>query len=114
MKIKWYCEKCNSEFDHKQECIQHEEKCNPVVTHVCSKCGKTESYGSEDEDAWLKDEGWHKISLGRMGYGSSLDGSDVNFELCDECLCDYISTFAHKEDIYNSGSNCYYPDLKEE
>lgn len=58
-------------------------------------------------------EGWHYIHLGRMGYGSNLDGCDANFKLCDKCLCEFVQTFVHKENIYNSGSNSYIDDGEE-
>jgi hypothetical protein len=102
------CEICDESFDDRDECMNHEELCNPTTTYTCNKCGKTETWGNKDEEAWIYLETWHNIHLGRMGYGSGLDGSDVNFELCDNCLCEFIRTFIHKESIYNSGSNYYY------
>lgn len=114
MKQKWVCEKCGEEFEDKQECLDHEKNCNPIEIHTCAKCGKQESWGiNEDVYGYLR-EGWHHINLGRMGYGSSLDGCDVEFELCDQCLNDVIETFKHKENIYNSGSNFYLDDEYED
>jgi len=105
MKTKWLCEKCDEEFYNEQECIQHELECDPFEYHFCYKCGKNESWTKSNDGQGHKKESWHKIWLGRMGWGSSLDGCDVNFELCDECLCEFIKGFKHKEYIYDSGSN---------
>lgn len=104
---KWICEKCGEEFDNEQYCLQHERNCNPVVIHTCAKCGKQESWGINEDIYRYEQESWHPINLGKMGYGSGLDGCDVDFELCDNCLCEIIDTFKHKENIYNSGSNFY-------
>jgi hypothetical protein len=114
MKSVWICEKCGAEFSNEQECIQHELQCDQEVIHICSKCGKEESWKMNDDEFGFRQEGWHEIYLGRMGYGSGLDGSDVNFELCDKCLCEFINTFEHKNDIYNSGSNFYLEEIDDE
>jgi hypothetical protein len=103
MKVIWQCEKCKEEFYDKQECINHEKKCNYEEIHICARCGKEELLKCE----YLQ-ESWHQINLGRMGYGSALDGNDVDFEICDNCLCEIIDEFKYKEDIYNSGSNTNY------
>jgi hypothetical protein len=107
MKSKWICEICEEEFDSQEECLKHEKECNPEISRTCHKCGKTESWHMHDSEAWINEEMWHHVNLGRPGYGSGLDGSDVVFELCDKCLCEFISTFVHRKKIYNSGSNCF-------
>lgn len=111
LKTKYFCETCGEEFNTEKGCIRHEKECDPIEYHTCTKCGESKSWTKRNDGQGHYIEGWHKIYLGRQGYGSNLDGSDVNFELCDQCLCEYIETFIHKEDIYNSGSNSYYdPD----
>jgi len=78
------------------------------MKHKCSKCGKTEDYDDNYEFASVIESGWHKIELGRMGYGSIMDGSDINFEYCDDCLYDEIMSFENPRLILCTGSNCSY------
>lgn len=110
MKSMWICEKCGAEFSSEQECIQHELQCDQEVIHICSKCGKKESWKTSEDIGGSLSESWHSFYLGRMGYGSKLDGCDVNFEICDDCFVDWVDTFKLKKDIYNSGSNYGYED----
>jgi hypothetical protein len=101
------CDKCELEFDDEQECIEHEEFCGKSVIVKCDKCGKEEDIG-DDEYGW-KSEGWYNINLGRQGYGSGLDGCDVQFLLCDDCLIELVRSFTWEgqEKVLNSGSNSY-------
>lgn len=110
---KWICEICDEEFNNENDCIEHEKTCDPLEFHSCIKCGKHESWTRNNDGQGHKKEGWHDIYLGRMGRGSNLDGCDVNFELCDKCLYEFIETFKWKEHIYNSGSNYFGGDENE-
>jgi hypothetical protein len=110
MRKVFYCEVCDDEFDSELECSQHEVTCNPTEIFTCDKCGSVTKWNRKDFHAFVYESQCHNIHLGRAGYGSSLDGSDVNFSLCDDCLCAFIGTFKNKESIYNSGSNQYYED----
>lgn len=110
MREKYWCDKCGKEFNNKEECLKHEESCNPMVTFKCDKCGKVITYSNaKDENGWDVDpftkEGCWEIRLGRAGCGSSLDGSDVNFDLCDDCLVEFINSFTSEglERVKNSG-----------
>lgn len=76
------------------------------TTFICDRCGKEISYPT-DEYNYEADGCW-SIHLGRAGYGSSFDGSDVNFDICDDCLYEFVNTFKHKDRVFNSGSNTYY------
>lgn len=85
----------------------------------CDKCGSEIRYSNEradgegnnfnGSDLVKKNRCW-SIRMGRAGYGSKLDGSEVNFDICDDCLVDFVRTFKYKERIYKSGSNYYYDD----
>lgn len=80
---------------------------------TCDKCGKETEYTTKDEYSvdfdFAANECW-EIRLGRAGYGSGLDGCDVNFDLCDDCLIEFVNTFKHKNVVWNSGSNTgYFP-----
>lgn len=82
---------------------------------ICDKCAKEIEYTTKDECSddfdFAANECW-EIRLGRAGYGSRLDGSEVNFDLCDDCLVDFVNTFYKegKERVHNSGSNAWYGD----
>jgi len=72
-------------------------------TLICYNCGKVK---------WDNNEVYHSFELGRIGYGSKLDGCECNFILCDECMYNIISNFKLKDYIYNSGSNMNYDRLQ--
>jgi hypothetical protein len=92
------------------EWYDYQKRHGEIKTFCCSKCRKETKYVDDFEtDAWLhvaKSSCWH-IYLGRAGYGSGLDGSDVNFGLCDDCLIEFINTFPEESqnEIRHSGSN---------
>lgn len=111
MRSIYYCDSCNDEFSSYDECEKHELDCGKTIKKWCYKCGKTHEWNTKDDWAFTYNEEWHYIGLGRQGYGSSLDGSDVNFEICDDCLYEYIGSFTveGREKIHNSGSNAYLP-----
>lgn len=103
----YFCDKCEWKFDNEEDCLEHEEACGKSIINKCDKCGKEEDVG-DDEYGW-KSEGWYNINLGRPGYGSGLDGCDVEFLLCDDCLIEFINSFTveGQEKVINSGSNTY-------
>jgi hypothetical protein len=109
MNITYVCGYCETEFNTENECLEHEKICNLEVSYTCDKCGKSESWKTNDDNAWIKSDEWHDINLGRAGYGSSLDGCEVNFTICDDCLTEYIKSFTleGQEKVFNSGSNEY-------
>lgn len=98
-------------FPSSSECEEHEVSCSTIETRWCYKCGKYEEWDSKDELAFMHDERWHHIDLGRPGYGSSLDGCEVNFMICDDCLYAFVDSFVieGQEKIHNSGSNADLP-----
>jgi len=98
MKSLHICEKCDAQFETEQECIDHEKDCNPMITYICDKCGKTESYKPDEHIPSI----WHFINIGTPNYGSLLENRNVKFELCDSCLYDYITSFKYKDNILNS------------
>lgn len=68
----------------------------------CDKCGKEVEYevlSNNYEDEIARECCW-TIDLGVAGYGSVLDGCNVEFDLCDECLSSFIATFIHKDRVY--------------
>ena len=108
--MKFLCEQCEQTFNSLEECQQHEANCNTMETFVCDKCGRKFKWAKNSVDTYLANNQCHYINLGRMGYGSNLDGCDVNFCLCDECLTSFIDSFIHKNKIYFSGANKRYEE----
>jgi hypothetical protein len=107
----YQCEKCEETFNNENDCQEHEVNCSLTESRWCYKCDKTEEWSVNDDWAFSNNEGWHYINLGQMGYGSGLDGSNVDFVVCDHCLRGFINTFSleGQEKIINSGSNTYLP-----
>ena|ERR1035437_5012945 len=93
------CDKCGrDDFETKKECLIHENSCVPVTFKICHKCGKAASWDfTDDEVDIVKSNQWYNINLGQMGYGSKLDGNDVNFVLCDDCLSGLIDSLYEYE-----------------
>jgi len=81
------------------------------VKFQCDKCGieyeyTPQKYYSDGED------GYWNIDLGRAGYGSQhFDGCDLKFDICDNCLYEFVLTFKHKDRIFDSGRNFSYEEL---
>lgn len=110
MKIVYACDNCGESFDLEEDCVEHEIGCKTFFHKECFKCGKTEEIEAKDDyETEHLLEGWHLLDLGRQGYGSNLDGCDVDFELCDECLIMFVKSFPieYQEKIFNSGSNAW-------
>ena len=103
----YVCEKCGEQFLTSKYCSLHEESCKTLNTFICDKCGKVIQWYDSDINAEEIKNQCHYINLGRMGYGSDLDGCDVNFRLCDEYLVEFVDTFEFKDKIYKSGCNTY-------
>jgi len=94
----YICEKCDKCFDDEQECLNHEESCNPQVVMICHRCTKAGSWYKYDPNAYIKENQFHTIDLGKLGYGSRFDGCRISFDICDSCLEDFLDSFRLKED----------------
>jgi hypothetical protein len=108
----YQCEKCGMTFEQWEECRaeEHESNCGTLLKFQCDKCGEVIEYSDDVySDNYSEREECHRIDLGRPGYGSGLDGCDVEFNLCDGCLIELINglTWESKAKVYNSGSSCY-------
>lgn len=106
MIVVYNCESCGMEFYDAEDCLKHEEEAHNINKSMrCAKCGK-EKVIQDDPYGW-EQEYWHTVNLGRQGYGSRLDGCDVQFTVCDDCLYNYVKSFTleGQEKIFNSGSN---------
>lgn len=98
------CKKCGEEFTSYGECFMHMQKHIDDISCKCSKCGKELKYNPMHTDNDYPDTNCiHEIDLGVQGYGSSLDGCNVKFILCDECLTNVIKSLDEsvQEEIFN-------------
>jgi hypothetical protein len=85
---------------------------NPVnIMHKCYKCGKEELLPPEpnfssnnDFNELIRINRWHNITIDTPGYGSDLDMVNLDFELCDECLNNFINALRLKNLIYGDKS----------
>jgi hypothetical protein len=81
-----------------------------LMRHKCIKCEKEEECADDFEYIYIFEAGWHPIDLGRMEYGSCMDGSDIKFEICDSCLYEWITSFKNPDLVLNTGANYYGGD----
>lgn len=73
------------------------------ILHKCYMCGKEEILPSEanlnDEDGFdnvMRINQWHKVNIDTPGYGSKLDLTELDLELCDECLVTFVNSLSLK------------------
>ncbi len=99
MKTIYYCEKCGKSYTDSDACLEHENSCDNMVTFMCHKCGKIETWYDNDRDSLVKKNSCHTVNLGYMGYGSKLDGKCIVFDICDDCLICMIDGLRYKDDV---------------
>ncbi len=58
----------------------------------CDKCGTIITWDDALVSSIITENQCHNINLGKIGYGSKLDGKYINFCLCDSCLYELVST----------------------
>ena len=84
-----------------------------MIKYNCSKCGKElevdDNYlddGNKYAQVWDAEE-FHRFSIPYVGYGSSFDGCNGEFTLCDDCLYELVNSFTTegKEKVWNTGAN---------
>jgi hypothetical protein len=110
LKATFECEICGETFNNSNDCSVHEDNCGVIKTFKCDKCGEEIKYTVNDNENtglyFAQNECWN-INLGRAGYGSKFDGSNINFNLCDDCLYELVESFKNegKERVHYSGVN---------
>lgn len=78
-----------------KEQIQETRVVYKTLKVICDKCGKEAVV--EDGMAFPY---MHDVKFS-VGYGSDYDGDTIQFDLCDECLTEFMKSFKHKPDIKN-------------
>jgi adenylate cyclase len=64
--------------------------------HFCQMCGLTQIINVENDPFNVEENQWHHLTRQEsliVGYGSKLDGTVIDFELCDTCLNNLIKSF---------------------
>lgn len=62
------------------------------VTITCDKCGKSTVSIKDDYD--FVNDLYHNVGFS-FGYGSSYDLENWSFDICEDCLVNFIKTFKH-------------------
>lgn len=65
-----------------------------LASITCNKCGKTATQNLEHDQEYM----FQSVSLS-FGYTSKFDEEIWNFDICDDCLEQFVDTFAIKPDI---------------
>ena len=63
---------------------------------ICNKCGKHIQHTLEE--CWVRFEDFSIM----WGYGSKNDMETWEFDLCEDCILEFISTFKHIPKIYTT------------
>ncbi|MBM7598248.1 hypothetical protein JOC34_000605 [Virgibacillus halotolerans] len=61
---------------------------------ACNKCGNSIVANLRDGEGNFNQDLYHGIDL-RFGYGSNHDLEHWNFDLCEDCLVEFVKTFKH-------------------
>lgn len=65
---------------------------------ICDCCGKEVVLDLDKEDEWtleIKSKEIIHISIPDKGYGSIYDRCNIEMDVCEDCLKDWIKTFKH-------------------
>lgn len=65
---------------------------------TCNKCGKSINLSGATYERQIQAEKFPTIKL-KFGYGSKFDDETWSFELCEECLIQFINTFKYPPKI---------------
>jgi len=74
----------------KEEVIEPTSK-ETLVSITCNKCGKIVEL---DDDMDFRANEFQTINLS-FGYGSRYDMESWDFDLCEECVTEFVKTFNH-------------------
>jgi RNase P subunit RPR2 len=70
-----FCSNCGYELSDGNQCKQQENQDGRVI-HKCKNCGKQVEYKPTENNVYecmVEENQWHRINLGRLGYGSCMD-----------------------------------------
>jgi len=64
-----------------------------TISITCNRCGKTEEGEHVEYSSDIQQQRFD------FGYGSTMDGTEMKFDLCDNCVKEIISEFIHQPEI---------------
>ncbi|MBM7702880.1 hypothetical protein [Metabacillus iocasae] len=65
---------------------------------TCNKCGKSEALIGARAERSHKSDLFHTFEM-MFGYGSSFDSECWDFDLCEDCLVEFVKSFKHAPTI---------------
>lgn len=71
-----------------------------VGSITCNKCGRTERVIGEKADRSYISNLFHSFDA-LFDYGSSHDEEKWSFDLCEDCLLDFVKSFKHAPNVSN-------------
>lgn len=88
--------------------MKHHESVAATVTNLelvsitCNKCGKTTELSKDEQKKLVQENLFQTFSL-NFGYASKFDEETWEFEICEDCLEQFVNTFAIKPDVKIEG-----------
>lgn len=69
----------------------------PCIRLICDRCGKEIIIDQNDKELAMnvKNQQIVNIIIPRREYGSRYDGCVIGFDICEDCLEEWFSTFKH-------------------
>jgi len=71
-----------------------------VSSITCNKCGTTKPIFSPKDPKYKWNEDLFHSFESHFGYGSNFDEEHWKFDLCEDCLVEFVETFIHKPEGY--------------
>ncbi|MCU9612520.1 hypothetical protein OEV98_02945 [Caldibacillus lycopersici] len=66
-----------------------------LLSVTCNKCGKTKQLtGDNDERQWDAEQ--FQSIICSFGYGSKFDMEKWSFDICEDCLVEFVASFKIK------------------
>ena len=75
-----------------------EKTVEELAALTCNKCGCTKPVNEDSLEGIAASQEYQSFNL-HFGYGSKFDDQVWEFDLCDNCLEEFVGTFAIKPEI---------------
>lgn len=64
-----------------------------IIKFTCPSCTKVIEFNEESPSSFEHENGIHFIDLGVLEYNSLYNGINMQFNVCDDCLHNWIESF---------------------